>query len=349
MTHRLQMSSSAMARALRRSLLVLAASAMALLNGCAADVPQTTISPKTEAAWMIQDLYVPTFWISVVVFVLVEVGLLAIIAKYRYREGAPLPKQTHGHNVLEVAWTIVPFVILLVLAIPTINTIFALESEPPTKDYMTVEVVGKQWWWEFTYPGQKIVTANELVLPAGKTVYLKIRSTDVIHSFWIPQLMGKQDAFDGRETTMWFTPTQTGQYWGQCVEYCGAQHALMRMSAIVVAPAEFDAWVARNQKPAVPTTDLAKKGEEVFSKNACLGCHTIQGTSAAGKVGPDLSHFGSRTTVGAGILPNTRENLTRWVSDPQGVKPSNHPNKMPNLNLAPDEVEAVVEYLHSLK
>jgi cytochrome c oxidase subunit 2 len=316
------------------------------LSGCAANVPQTTVIPKTDAAREIQFLYEIVYYISIPVFLFVQGLILWIIFKYKAKPGDPLPPQTHGNTALEVGSTVVFAAILLVLAYFTIPRIFALESEPHTKDYMVVEVTGHQWWFEFKYPEQKIVTANELIVPVGRTVYLKMTSSDVIHSFWIPQLMGKQDIMNGHITTLWFTPEEPGQYWGQCAEYCGGQHALMRMSATVLPANEFQAWVARTSQPATPTGELAEKGAEVFAKNACVGCHTIAGTSAVGKIGPDLSHFGSRTTVGAGILPNSTEHLAAWIKDPQGLKPG---NKMPNVNLAPDELEAVVEYLHSLK
>ena len=175
---------------------------------------------------------------------------------------------------------------------------------------------------------------------------MMMRTDDVIHSFWIPQLMGKQDLMPTHVNALWFTPEEPGQYWGQCAEYCGIIHALMKMNAIVYSPADFQAWVARQQAPAQPTTDLAEQGAQVFAQNACVGCHRIAGTNAQGNVGPDLSHFGSRTTVAAGIMENTPENLARWLRDPQEVKPG---NKMPNLHLRPSDVDALVEYLHSLK
>jgi len=301
--------------------------------------------PKSDAARLIQNLYVWIFWMSVVVFVAVQGVLVYAMWRFRHRPGHAMPPQVHGNTRLEVMWTIAPAVVLVFIGIPTIQTIFALESPPPGQP-MTIEVIGHQWWWEFRYPEQGVVTANEMIIPVGQTVELKMRSEDVIHSFWIPQLMGKQDVVPTHVNSLWFTAEEGGQYFGQCAEYCGVEHALMRMNAIAYDRPDFEAWAARQRAPAAPTTDLALEGAEVLTRNACVGCHTIAGTVAQGQVGPNLSHFGSRTTLAAGILENTPENLTRWLRDPQEVKPG---TKMPNLNLRPSEVEALVEYLHSLK
>jgi cytochrome c oxidase subunit II len=329
---------------------------MALLSGCA-NVPQTTVLPKTEAAEKIQDLYVLIFWLAVAVFIGVQGGLLWVLWRFRARPGHELPEQTHGNTTLEIGWTIAPAVILVVMAVPTIRTIFELES-PPTVlanglPPLVVEVVGKQWWWEFRYPevtlpnGEPLTTANEMIIPTGRTVYLHISSDNVIHSFWVQQLMGKIDAMPNHDNRIWFTAEDPGQYFGQCAEYCGIQHAQMRMNVIAMTPSDYDAWVARSSRPAEPVTDIAKEGAEAFNLNGCAGCHTVDGNpTAVGKVGPSLSHVGSRTTIAAGIVQNTPENLQHWLEDPQAVKPGNF---MPNLHLRPRDVEALVAYLHSLK
>ena len=336
--------------------LSLVAALTALLSGCA-NLPYSTVMPKTEAARMIQDLYVLIFWLAVIVFVLVQGGLLYVLWRFRARPGHELPEQTHGNTTLEIGWTIAPAVILVIMAVPTIRTIFALESAPPPSPDgnppLVVEVVGKQWWWEFRYPevrlpnGQPLTTANEMVIPTGRTVYLSITSDNVIHSFWVHQLMGKIDAMPNHDNRLWFTAEDPGQYFGQCAEYCGVQHAQMRMNVIAMTPADYQAWVARSSQPAEPVTDIAREGAEAFVTNGCAGCHTIEGNpTAIGKIGPDLSHFGSRTTLAAGIMQNTPENLQHWLEDPQAIKPGNF---MPNLHLRPRDVEALVAYLHSLK
>lgn len=329
---------------------------LVLLSGCA-NVPQTTVLPKTEAAQQIQDLYVLIFWLAVVVFIGVQGGLLYVLWRFRARPGHELPEQTHGNTTLEIGWTIAPAVILVVMAVPTIRTIFALESAPPPSPDgnppLVVEVIGKQWWWEFRYPevqlanGEPLTTANEMVIPTGRTVYLSITSDNVIHSFWVPQLMGKVDAMPNHDNRLWFTATDPGQYFGQCAEYCGIQHAQMRMNVIAMTPTDYQAWVARSSRPAEPVTDIAREGAEAFVANGCAGCHTIDGNpTAIGKIGPNLSHFGSRTTLAAGILPNTPENLASWLLDPQAVKPG---NIMPTLNVRPRDIEALVAYLHGLR
>ena len=343
--------------------------------------PQTTVFPKTEAARSIQDLYEWIFWMSVIVFIGVEGGILYIVWRFRYRPDHPLPEQVHGNTKLEVTWTLLPAAILFMIAVPTIFTLFGLDRDPADEPLrvealgfelwptvrifgnqvwpigrrpgtlapgtpMPIDVVGHQWWWEFRYPEQGIITANELIIPVGRTVELNMTSADVVHSFWIPQLMGKQDVMPAHVNKLWFAAEEPGQYFGQCAEYCGIQHAQMRMNAIAYSPQDFEGWVARQRQPAQPTTELAQQGAEVFAQNACVGCHTIAGTVAQGRVGPDLSHFGSRTTLAAGIRQNTPEGLAEWLRDPQAVKPG---NLMPTLNLRPSDVEALVEYLHSLK
>lgn len=337
-------------------LLSLGVALTALLSGCA-NVPHTTVLPKTEAAQKIQDLYVLIFWLAVAVFILTQGGLLWVLWRFRARPGHELPEQTHGNTTLEIGWTIAPAVILVIMAVPTIRTIFELESAPPAQASglppLVVEVVGKQWWWEFRYPeirkpnGEPLVTANEMVIPTGRTVYLHITSDNVIHSFWVQQLMGKIDAMPNHENKIWFTAEDPGQYFGQCAEYCGIQHAQMRMNVIAMAPADYEAWAQRSAQPAEPVTDIAKAGAEAFVANGCAGCHTVDGNpTAVGVIGPNLSHFGSRTTLAAGILQNTPENLAAWIQDPQAIKPGNF---MTNQHVKPTDVDALVAYLHSLK
>ena len=353
----------------RSFLLGLSLLAVLLAAGCASPqgTPQTTVFPMTEAADTIQGLYVWIFWMSAVVFVLTQGGIIYIVWRYRYRPEHPLPEQVHGNTKLEILWTILPAVILVAIAIPTFQAVFYLEGPPPVSaatggqpaGAMQIEVVGHQWWWEFRYPEQGVVTANEMIIPVGRTVELKMTSADVVHSFWIPQLMGKQDVMPAHTNALWFTARAPGQYFGQCAEYCGIQHAEMRMNVIAYEPADFQAWVARSQQPAQPTTELAQRGADVFRSNACVGCHTIAGTPAQGKLAPDLSHFGSRTTLAAGIIQNTPENLAAWLRNPDEIKPGNHMSNPPDrwnlnlsrdyLNLRPADVDALVEYLHSLK
>lgn len=326
-----------------------------LVAGCAPPqvAPQTTVFPKSPEAEQIQFLYALIFWLATLVFFAVQGAMVYTLWRYRYRQGHELPAQVHGNTRLEIGWTIAPAVVLFAIAIPTIQTIFALEGpsigdpgSPNVANAMPIEVIGHQWWWEIRYPQQGVLTANEVVVPVGRPITLLLKSDDVVHSFWIPQLMGKQDVLPAHTNVLGFTAQEPGQYFGQCAEYCGIQHAHMKMNVIAYTPEDFDAWVARLQAPAQPTTELAQEGAEAFGRLACVGCHAIAGTTAQGLTGPNLSHFGSRTTLGAGILPNTTEHLSEWLRETQTVKPG---VKMPNQNLRPRDVEALTEYLHSLK
>ncbi|MBI3954404.1 MAG: cytochrome c oxidase subunit II [Chloroflexi bacterium] len=318
----------------------------ALGVGCQQRDPMTTIAPKSDVGSMIQGLYVLLFWLSVVVFVVVEGLLVYAVLRFRAKPGQGIPAQVHGNNRLEIAWTIAPAIILVVIAVPTWATIFKTAAEPGP-NALRVEVVARQWWWEFRYPELNLVTANELHLPVDRQVAFTLKSGDVIHSFWVPQLGGKQDVVPGRVNKLQFTPNTTGTYYGQCVELCGASHALMRMRAIVQTQEDFDAWVKGNRTPpTAPTGAEAQRGADVFAKGACVACHTIEGTPGKGTVGPNLTYFGSRTTLAAGIMPNTAENIARWLRDPAAVKPQ---AKMPNLNLSEHDISALVAYLSSLK
>jgi cytochrome c oxidase subunit 2 len=337
-----------------------------LLASACANVPQTSVLPKTEAAREIQWLYELIFWLAVIVFIGVQGALLYIMWRFRYREGHPLPEQVHGNTALEIGWTIAPAVVLVIMAVPTIRSIFALETpattSPDGNAPLVVEVVGKQWWWEYRYPefrdtnGNPLTTANEMVLPVGRTAVLQMTSDNVIHSFWVPQLMGKMDVMPNHVNQIWFTPEEPGQYFGQCAEYCGIQHANMRMNVIAMTPGDFQGWVAQKVQPAqsaagasAETAALVAAGAEQFQLNGCVACHSLQGAASEEerkKIGPNLAHFGSRTTLAAGIRTNTADHLKEWLEDPQHVKPG---NSMPNLLLRPQDREALVAYLHSLK
>src|SRR5205814_1595456 len=209
----------------------------------------------------------------------------AIARAARARPDAPLPAQIRGHTFLELAWTIVPALVLLVIAIPTIQIIFRTQSQAAPPRGLAVQVRGWQWWWEFRYPDLDVVTANELHLPVGRTIVIHLEGPDVIHSFWVPHLGGKRDVVPGRHNRIVLTPDRPGEHWGQCAEFCGASHANMGMRVIVQPAAEFDAWVARQRAAPAEPSGLAAEGKAIFAKSACVGCHTIEGVSA-GMLGP---------------------------------------------------------------
>ena len=317
------------------------------LAGCElVTAPASTLAPKSDYGRVSYDIFLSIFWWDVGIFLVVSVALLWIIVRFRERDPQTLPPQVRGNARLELAWTVAPVVVLTLIAFPTVRAVFRTQATPP-RAALGVRVTGHQWWWEFEYPELGIRTATELHLPVGRPVRLELRSPDVIHSFWIPQLGGKRDTPPGKVNRIVLTPTTPGRYYGQCAEFCGASHANMRMLAVVETPAEFDAWVARQRAPAATPADGsgAAAGLRAFTTGACVGCHTIAGVSA-GVVGPDLTHVGSRTTIAGGTLPNTPDALARWLADPPGVKPG---SIMPDLHLSVADVRALAAYLETLQ
>jgi cytochrome c oxidase subunit 2 len=316
------------------------------LTACSAEYPQSSLHQTADFSRDIDTLYRTIFWWALGVFVVVETALLVVIVRYRDRPGAGEPRQIHGSTALEVAWTLAPAVVLVFIAVPTIRTIFRTDGTPPP-GALEVEVVGKQWWWAFSYPEYGITTANELHVPQGRPIALTMTSDDVIHSFWVPKLGGKRDLMPGRTTRIAFTADSVGEVYGQCAEFCGDSHANMRFRVVVDAPSDFDRWV-ENQL-ALPTAvdslpATAQAGAQVYMTKGCLACHVIEGRSA-GVLGPNLTHLASRGTIAAGILPNDAEGLARWLRDPPAEKPG---SLMPKIPLTEDEIAALVAYLHSL-
>jgi cytochrome c oxidase subunit 2 len=323
-----------------------------LLAACdLAGSPTTTLTPKSDFAQDSHRLFTLVLWVDVAIFVIVAGILLAAIVRFRERDPAALPRQVRGNPRLELTWTILPAVVLTVIAFQTIPAIFRSQAAP-APDALRVRVIGHQWWWEFEYPDLGIKTASDLYLPAGKPVFLELTSVDVIHAFWVPQLGGKRDTLPGQRNRILLTPTTPGEYPGQCAEFCGESHANMRHRAFVLPPADFDAWAAAQKAPAVEPAEgsPAARGREVFLRRQCVGCHAVQGASAGG-LGPDLTHFGSRKTIAGGMLvPKDPEafarDLARWLGNPPAVKPG---SLMPDLKLTEAEVSALVAYLVSLK
>ncbi len=314
------------------------------LTGCATQSPSilAPVSPKGRAE---ADLFWFILLITAGVFVLVETLLLYAVVRFRARDPQAIPPQIHGNNALEISWTTATALGLAVIFAMTWRTMAATSA--PQVDALPVKVIGHQWWWEFQYPTLGITTANELVIPVGRPVRMIVTSADVIHSFWVPQLGGKMDAIPGRENVLWLQSDVEGIYHGQCAELCGISHANMRLQVRVVSDAEFQRWVEAQRVPAAqPADPLAQRGYQIFLSKACVGCHTIEGTPAKGNVGPNLTHVGSRTTIAAGLLENTPENLALWLDNPPAVKPG---SLMPRLGLTSEEIQALVAYLSSLK
>jgi cytochrome c oxidase subunit II len=321
------------------------------LAGCGLlDSAATTLTPQSDFGWTSHRIFIQILRWDTAIFLVVQVLLLVAVFRFRERDPKAIPRQVRGSAVLEIAWTLIPAVILTFIAFPTVAAIFRTQTAPP-KDALRVKVIGHQWWWEFQYPDLGVVTASDLHLPAGRPVSLEISSTDVIHSFWVPRLGGKRDAIPGSMTRIVLTAAAPAEYpavyHGQCAEFCGASHANMRHVAVVETPEAFAGWAAKQKEPALtpPDGSPAASGLQVYRTGTCVGCHTVRGVSAGG-IGPDLTHFGSRTTIAGGILPNTPENLARWVRHAPVLKPG---SLMPAQKLSDPEVAALVAYLQSLR
>lgn len=318
-----------------------------LLTACGQEYPQSTLAPLSDASREIQGLFVSIFWWAVVVFVIVEGLLIVAVWRFRDRGDGKTPKPVHGHTLMEIGWTLAPAVILILIAVPTIRSVWILDLPSPDPDALEVEVIGHQWWWEFRYPELDIVTANELHVPVGRTVSVSLESADVIHSFWFPRASGKRDVVPGHRNELWFKMDSTGTYPGACAEFCGESHALMMMEMVVDSAQDFEVWTQRMQQPALePTTPLAQAGKDLFLSSACIACHRIEGTTAQGVAGPDLTHVGSRQKIAAGLLENSPVELARWLRAPEAIKPG---VLMPNQNLTEEQIEQLVAYLSSLR
>lgn len=331
---------------------VCVALAMVALAGCSGDgYPQSTLAPKADFAELLDQVYRRSFQLATIVFFLVEGALVWALFRFRGKPGDAEPAQTHGNALLEVVWTAIPAVILVFIAIPTIQTIFKTAAVP-TDDPLVIEVTGHQWWWEFRYPEYNLVTAGDMHVPTGRTVDLRMTTDDVIHSFWTPQLAGKRDVFPKRDNRLWFRTDSAGTYPGQCAEFCGTQHARMAFQVVAQDPAAFDAWrtglaaVGAPPDSGAPAPDpLVAQGQQLFAVKGCVGCHAVTAVGAPTMVGPNLAGIGTRTMIASGWMPNTDENLARWIRDPQGVKVG---VLMPNLGLTDEETTALIAYLRSL-
>jgi cytochrome c oxidase subunit 2 len=324
------------------------------------DVPQNSLNPAGPTAEKVDSLFWLVFWIAAVIFVLVSVALIFGILRFRERKGQERQvRQLHGNTKLEIAWTIIPAVILAVVAVPTMATLFEVRAEPaPEDDALEILVTGHQWWWEFEYPEYGFTTANEMYLPIDRPVYLTLTSADVIHSFWVPRLAGKRDAVPGRETHILFEVDEPGTYIGQCAEFCGLAHADMRQRVFARTAEEFEAWAQAQAQPAVlPTEGAALAGWETFQIQ-CTSCHAIAGTSANAQLAPNLTHFASRTAFAGATLDNTEDHLRQWLRDPSSLKPMTPDRNdlaagrvlgMPDLGLTEQQIDELIAFLETLQ
>ena len=340
-------------------------------------VPYSTISPASPQAEDIQSIYKLTFWLALAVFIGVQIAIVYTVLRFRRRsEDEERPEQVHGHQTLEIVWTIIPAIILLIIFVPTVRDIYAAEDNLSDPD-MVVEIYGKQWWWEVHYSEPdsvaNVVTANEIHLPEGKKVLFKLYTNNVIHSFWVPRLSGKMDLIPGQENLLAIETEQTGYYFGQCAEFCGDSHALMRFKVIIEPEEQFNSWIdAWNAGPSTASAEFVQDGDVSqvpTTFGLCLACHQVEGTNAtlaaegidqapgtvdapgaARTAGPNLSLLGCRTTLAAGTLPNTPENLALWLHDPGSIKPGNWmASVIQPGTLSDDQIDELVGYLESLQ
>ena len=328
---------------------------------------QNMLHPFSPQARDVAHLWWTFFWVLATVYLLTMIGVMVgigIAIRRRNRSSVPLtplrtyrfdpePERNREDRMKKsvVLATSLSVAVLLALMITSFvrgdsETDFPVHSNP-----LVVDVIGHQWWWEFEYVDSiaenRVTTANELHVPVGRPVILRIKSTDVIHSFWVPNIHGKRDAIPGYTTSIWFTADKPGSYQGQCAEFCGYEHARMGFLVDAEPAPQFAAWLEHAKQPAAePTDSLAKRGKEVFLSMPCANCHTIGGTPAGGHVAPSLTHIGSQATLAAASVPNNTGYLTAWIVDPQSIKPGNH---MPQNILAPQDLRALVHYLQGLK
>jgi cytochrome c oxidase subunit II len=308
-------------------------------------------APTSTPAKSIADLSIFVLVITGIIFVVVFALLIYSVVKFRGRatDAGREPPQVYGSTQIELAWTIIPILIVVVLFLATARVIHAIQDAPEPTAAVDVTVIGHQYWWEFRYPKLGIVTANELHIPVSDPdhptpTFLQLLSADTDHSFWVPELAGKTDLIPNHPNRMWMDPERTGIFLGQCAQYCGVQHAKMLLRVSVDGPEEFARWVHAQQKPAVEDAG-AMAGRQVFEHNACMNCHRVEGTSADGRFGPALTHLMSRATIAAGAAENTHDNLRLWIQNPSAIKPG---SLMPAMQLSDADLDAVVSYMETL-
>jgi cytochrome c oxidase subunit 2 len=307
---------------------------------------QSALHPAGPGAASISDLWWLMFWTCAAVYVL-TLGALWLAVRRRGKRRPP-PDRTLVRSVM--AATAATGVILFGLLFASVVTGRAIGSMGTT-EALVIEITGNQWWWDVEYlhpePSLRMRTANELHLPVGRRVRIQLKSNDVIHSFWVPNLQGKMDLIPGRQTVLWLQADTPGVYRGQCAEYCGLQHAHMALSVVAESSEAFERWLNGQRQPAPPAgSSSQQQGRDIVERGPCALCHAVRGTDAGGRTAPDLTHFATRSTIAAGTAPNTREHLARWIADPQHLKPG---AKMPATGLSGEQLEAVLAYMELLK
>lgn len=309
----------------------------------------TSLDPKGYGAESSFNIMMLSLIIMIGVFLVVMVIYTLALIRFRQKKGQEnyIPKQVEGNHKLEVLWTSIPILLVLILAIPTVISVFDLADTTDASSSINIDVTGNQYWWHFDYTGEEIQTSQDLYIPVGEKVYLHVKSSDVVHSFWVPTISGKIDANPENTNTMYIEAYEEGVYWGKCAELCGPSHSLMDFKVIAVSPEKYEQWVAdmQNADPEeVPAEAVAQEGKELFESKSCIACHAIG--SSPNAAGPNLTNYANRTTV-AGIKDVTKENLVEWLLDPESIKPGNlMTGNYPELT--EDEANSIAEYLLQL-
>ena len=314
--------------------------------------PTTIFAPASSAAAAIFDLSALVIAVTAVIFLGVCALLVYVIVAFRKRanDDGSEPAQVYGSNQVEIAWTVIPILIVFALFLASARVITGVQHADRPASAVDVIAIGHQFWWEYRYPALGVVTANELHIPVSDPArptptFITLLSADTDHSFWIPRLGGKTDLIPNRLNSTWIDPSEAGLYLGQCAQYCGTQHAKMLLRVYVDSKDGFDAWVRQQRQPAREQAGVAE-GRRVFQSTACINCHAVSGAAATGQFGPDLTHLMSRDTIASGIAPNTVENLRAWIRDPESLKPG---SRMPSMQLTDRELDSVTAYLASLR
>jgi len=314
--------------------------------------PTNIFAPASTPAQSIFGLSLFVLAVTAAIFVVVFTLLAYCVVKFRKRtnDDGREPPQVYGSNQVELAWTVIPVLIVVALFMATARVIADVQKTARPTNAVEVIAIGHQFWWEYRYPGLKVVTANELHVPVSDPALptptsIKLLSADTDHSFWVPRLAGKTDLIPNHPNSMWIDPHETGLYLGQCAQYCGTQHAKMLLRIYVQSQDDFKRWVQEQRQPAI-VSDAVSEGQRIFETTACINCHTVAGTMANGRFGPDLTHLMSRDTIAAGAAPNTQENLRLWIRNPDAIKPG---SLMPAMQLNNRDLDALTAYLETLR
>src|SRR6202162_3217818 len=304
------------------------------------------LDPQSPQARAIYELAIHSTIIFTLIFVIVTGAIIYAIFRFRARPGEPDPRQIPGNRKVEIAWTIIPFLIVIFLLDMTLSAMN--RADPPPAPSPDLVVTGHQFWWQVDYPRSGVITANEIHIPTGKPLSVRLESKDVLHEFWVPKLTRKMSNVPGQPNHIWLQADKPGTYIGQCSEFCGIQHAWMRILVVAEEPSKFEEWQRAQLQPAqAPTNDAAAKGRALFPTLTCINCHAIRGVAGADlRVAPDLTHVGSRRQLASGVIDNSSQNMRLWLKSPQHIKPG---ALMPDFSFTDEQLDQLSEYLSTLR